>query len=167
LEIDETLGEAYAVLAFTVLFYDWNWPEAERLVRQALELNPNLAFAYECYSNLLTTQGKFDDAVAEIKCAEELDPMSPRAMLMTSWTLYQARQFTEAIASARKAAAMQDDFAQANIHLGNALTEVGELDEAVKVLRMAAEIWGKSGMPRYMLAFARARRAIVRRSKRF
>ncbi|HTH37458.1 MAG TPA: protein kinase, partial [Pyrinomonadaceae bacterium] len=103
LEIDETLGEAYAVLAFTVLFYDWNWPEAERLVRQALELNPNLAFAYECYSNLLTTQGKFDDAVAEIKCAEELDPMSPRAMLMTSWTLYQARQFTEAIASARKA----------------------------------------------------------------
>ncbi len=157
LEIDETLGEAYAVLAFTILFYDWNWAEAETLVRQALDLNPNFAFAHECYSNLMLSQGKFEEAVAAIKRAEDFDPMSPRSMLMTSWTLYQARRYSEAIASARKANAMQDDFAQANIHLGNALIEAGELDEAVAALRHAAEIWSRSGMPRYMLAFARAR----------
>ncbi len=157
LEIDNSLGEAYAVLAFTVLFYDWNWPAAEAMVRQALELNPNLAFAHECYSNLLSTQGRFDEAVAAIKRAEELDPVSPRAILMTSWTLYQARRFEESVAAARKGSAMQDNFAQGNLHLGNALIEIGQLDEAVATLRNAAENWGRSGMPRYMLAFARAR----------
>jgi tetratricopeptide (TPR) repeat protein len=157
LEIDDALGEAYAVLAFTVLFYDWNWSAAEALVKQALELNPNLAFAHECYSNFLSSQGRFDEAVAAIKRAEELDPVSPRAILMTSWTLYQARRFEEAIAAARKGNAMQEDFAQGRLHLGNALIEIGKLDEAVLTLRTSAEIWGKSGMPRYMLAFARAR----------
>lgn len=157
LEIDDGLGEAYAVLAFTVLFFDWNWPEAERLVTRALDLNPNFGFAHECYSNFLSTQGRFDEAVAAIRRAEELDPVSPRAILMTSWTLYQVRRFSEAVASARKAGAMQEDFAQGALHLGNSLIETGELDEAVSVLRSAAEIWGRSGMPRYMLAFARAR----------
>lgn len=157
LEIDETLGEAYAVLAFTVLFYDWNWPAAEELVKQALDLNPNYAFAHECYSNFLSSQGRFDEAVAAIKRAEELDPVSPRAILMTSWTLYMARRYTESAAAARKGNAMQENFAQGSLHLGNALIETGELDEAVLTLRQAAEIWPRSGMPRYMLAFARAR----------
>lgn len=157
LEIDENLGEAYAVLAFTVLFYDWNWLEAERLVKRAMELNPNFGFAHECYSNFLASQGRFDEAEAAIRRAEELDPVSPWAILMTSWTLYQLRRFDDAVASARKGNAMQDDFAQGNLHLGNALIETGEVDEAVGLLRYAAEIWGRSGMPRYMLAFARAR----------
>jgi serine/threonine protein kinase/tetratricopeptide (TPR) repeat protein len=157
LEIDDTLGEAYAVLAFTVLLFDWNWPAAEALVKQALELNPNNPFAYECYSNFLSSQGRFDEAITAIKRAEELDPVSPRAILMTSWTLYQARRFDEAAAAAKKANAMQENFSQGNLHLGNALIEIGELDEAVIALRQSAEIWGRSGMPRYMLAFARAR----------
>lgn len=157
LEIDDSLGEAYAVLAFTVLLLDWNWSGAELLIKQALDLNPNFAFAHECHSNYLLSQGRFDEAVAAIKRAEELDPVSPRAILMTSWTLYNARRFEEAVASAEKANAMQENFAQGNLHLGNALIEVGKLDEAVSVLRKAAEIWGKSGLPRYMLAFARAR----------
>ena len=156
LEIDESLGEAYAVLAFTVLFYDWNWPECERLLRQALELNPNLAFAHECYSNFHCTQGRFEEAISEIRRAEELDPVSPRAILMTSWTLYQARRYADSIACARKANAMQENFPQGNIHLGNGLIHTGRLEEAVSVLRKAAETWGRSGLPRYLLAFARA-----------
>ncbi len=157
LAIDDTLGEAYAVLAFTVLFYDWNWSAAENLIKQALDLNPNNPFAFECYSNLLTTRGRHDDAVVAIKRAEELNPMSPRAMLMTSWTLYQARRYEEAVQAARKACGMQENFPQGDLHLGNALIEIGSLDEAVEALRRASETWGRSGMPRYMLAFARAR----------
>ncbi len=156
LEIDDNLGEAYAVLAFAVLFGDWNWPEAEFLIGQALKLNPNHGFAHECYSNFLVAQGRFDEALVEIKRAEELDPVSPRAILMTSWTLYQTRNYEEAVEKARKGNAMQEEFAQGMIHLGNALTAIGELDEAVAALRRAAEIWSRSGMPRYMLCFARA-----------
>ena len=156
LEIDDALGEAYAVLAFAVLCGDWNWSECEFLIGEGLRLNPNFGFAHECYSNFLLAQGRIDEAIVEIKRAEELDPVSPRAILMTSYTLYQSRHFDEAVDKARKGNGMQDDFPQGLIHLGNALTARGDNDEAVTVLRKAAEIWGKSGLPRYILCFARA-----------
>ena len=156
LEIDPAFGEAYAVLAFSTLLYDWNWPEAEFLVKRSLELNPNNPFAHECYSNLLCTQGQFDGAMAEIDKAEALDPVAPRSILMTSWCNYQAGNFETAVAKARKAREMQDRFPQALLHLGNALTAAGETEEAVEVLKQSCELWPDNGMPRYMLCFALA-----------
>lgn len=157
LAIDPDMGEAYAGLAFAVFLGEWNWSDAETLVRRALELNPHHPFAHECYSNLLCTQGRFDEAVTAIKRAQELDPVSPRAILMTAWTLYMCRRFEEAAEHARKGNAMRPDFPQGLLHLGNALTAIGETDEAVRVLRRSAELWGAAGLPRYLLAFARAK----------
>ncbi|MCW5956994.1 MAG: protein kinase [Pyrinomonadaceae bacterium] len=156
LEIDDSLGEAYSIFAFVVLLYDWNFQDAEQLAKKAVEFSPNNPFAHECYSNFLTAQGRFEEGIAEIRRAEALDPVSPRAILMTAWTLYQARRFDDAVAKARKAVAMQDNFPQGSLHLGNALIHIGNLDEAVSVLRQSAEGWGRSGLPRYILAFARA-----------
>lgn len=156
IEIDGSMAEAYAVSAFIELLYGWDWPEAEYLVTKALDINPNYGFAHECYSNLLCSQGRFDEAVDEIKRAESLDPVSPRSILMSAWTLYQARRFDEAVAAARKANEMQPDFPQGLLHLGNCLTAAGEHDEAVTVLRRSSELWGGSGLPRHLLAFARA-----------
>ena len=156
LEIDNTLGEAYSIFAFAVLLYDWNFPAAEYIAKKAIEVSPNNPFAHECYANFLASQGRFDEGIAEIRKAEALDPVSPRAILMTSWTLYQARRFREAESKARKAVAMQEDFPQGGLHLGNALVHTGKVDEAVEVLRKSPEGWGRSGLPRYMLAFARA-----------
>lgn len=156
LEIDDSLGEAYAALAFTVFIHDWNWVDGQYLVERALELNPNYGFGHECYSNFLTAQGRFDEGIAEILRAEELDPVSPRAILMTAWTLYQARRFDESVAKARKAIEMQENFPQGLLHLGNSLTQAGKPSEAVAVLRESAELWGEAGMPRYMLCHARA-----------
>ncbi|HEX6125095.1 MAG TPA: hypothetical protein VFZ23_06945, partial [Pyrinomonadaceae bacterium] len=156
LEIDNGLGEAYAALAFAVLLSDWNWTDAEFLAKRAIELSPNYPFAHECYSNFLVAQGRFDEGLAEMKLAEDLDPVSPRTILMRSWTLYQCRRFEESVALARKANAMQPDFPQGLLHLGNSLTGVGEYEEAVACLRESSELWGEAGMPRYMLAHARA-----------
>lgn len=156
LEIDDSLGEAYAVLAFSIFLSEWNWSDAEFLVKRALELSPNYFFAHECYSNFLIAQGRFDEGIAEIRRAEELDPVSPRSILMTAWSLYQTRNFTESVAKARRAVAMQENFPQGLLHLGNALTGAGQFTEAVAVLRRSAEMWGKSGLPRYMLCHARA-----------
>ncbi|MCD9189030.1 MAG: protein kinase [Pyrinomonadaceae bacterium] len=154
LEIDDQSGESYAQLAFATLLYDWNWAEAEKLVKRSLELSPNYSFAHECYSNFLASQGRFDEAVAEIKRAEELDPLAPKAMLMTSWTLYQVRNFSKGIAKARRVREMVGDFPQVLLHLGNSLTNAGKLAEAVEVLQLAVELWKDSAMPRYMLIYA-------------
>jgi serine/threonine protein kinase/tetratricopeptide (TPR) repeat protein len=156
LEVNDSLGEAYAALAFGVFLFDWNWADAEYLVKRAIDLNPNYSFAHECYSNFLVAQGRFDEGIREIRKAEELDPISPRAIMMTAWTLYQCRRYDEAVAKARKAYAMSKGLPQAMLHLGNNLTATGELDEAISILRKSAEAWGRSGLPRYMLAHARA-----------
>ncbi len=156
LEIDPTLGKAYAALAFTVFLYQWNWDEAEMLVKQAIELDPNYGPAHEFYSNYLISQGRTDEGLREIRIAEQLDPGSPRAVLMTAWTLYQARRYSEALIKARSAYDMQPDLPQSMLHLGNILIATGEYDEAVRLLRLSAEAWSFSGLPRYLLAFARA-----------
>lgn len=156
LEIDSSLGEAYALLAFSTLAYDWSWSDADYLVRRAIELAPHFPFAHECLSNILASQGRFAEAIEAIRRAEELDPVSPRAIVMTSWTLYQCGHFEEAVEKARKAVEMQEEFPQGLLHLGNALASAGKPAEAVAVLRRSAEMWGKSGLPRYMLCHARA-----------
>jgi TolB-like protein/Tfp pilus assembly protein PilF len=156
LKIDDSLGEAFAIKAFITLLYDWNWAEAERLIKHSLELNPNFGFAHECYSNFFSTQGITNEAVSEIKRAEELDPLSPRAKLMTSWTFYVTRRFPEAIAKAGEANNMQANFAQALLHLGNAQLHIGEIKEAVKNLRHSTKVWVGGAMPKFMLCFALA-----------
>jgi eukaryotic-like serine/threonine-protein kinase len=155
LEIDDSLGEAYAVLAFSTLLYEWDWPGAEQLVRRSLELSPNHSFAHECYSNYLSTQGRFDEAVVEIKRSEDLDPVAPKTILMTAWTMYQTRHFRESVLRARKAGDMQDNFPQGLLHLGNALTQIGRTDEAILRLQESVRLWD-SGMTKYLLCFALA-----------
>ena len=156
LKIDNLLGEAYALLSFITLLYDWDWAEAERLVKRALELNPNYYFAHEAYSAFFVSQGIFKEGRGEIVRAEELDPLSPRAKLMTSWTFYQTREFPKALEKARQANEMQKDFAQGFLHLGNTLSPNGKTKEAVEVLRKSVSFWENAGMPLYLLCFALA-----------
>lgn len=156
ISIDADSAEALSRKAFIELLWKRDWKEAERLVRLAIDSNPDTPFAHECLSNIYCSQGIFDEAVSEILKAEALDPFAPRAVLMSSWTYYLCRMNTEATQKARKALAMAPGMPQAMLHLGNSLTEAGEYDEAVKLLRLSAESWKAAGLPRYMLAFARA-----------
>ena len=75
LEIDDSLGEAYATLGLINALL-WNWAEAEKACKRSIELNPNYATARHWYSRLLNTLGRKDEALAEIKRANEIDPLS-------------------------------------------------------------------------------------------
>ncbi len=75
LEIDDSLGEAYATLGLVNALL-WNWTEAEKAYKRSIELNPNYATARQWYSRLLNTLGRKDEALAEIKRANEIDPLS-------------------------------------------------------------------------------------------
>jgi serine/threonine protein kinase/Tfp pilus assembly protein PilF len=156
IEIDDSLGEAYAVLAFCVFLSEWNWAGAEFLVQKAIELSPNHPFAHECLSNFYTAQGRFEEGIEEILKAEELDPLSPRAKLMSAWTLYQCRHYEQALEKAEAANRMQTDSPQGLLHLGNILIELGRIDEAVPMLKTSAELWQSSAMPKYLYCFALA-----------
>src|SRR5258708_3125368 len=58
--LDPNLGSAHVRLGYVRLFYDWDWPAAEREYRRALEINPSLPEAQLGYANYLATLGHFD-----------------------------------------------------------------------------------------------------------
>jgi DNA-binding winged helix-turn-helix (wHTH) protein/tetratricopeptide (TPR) repeat protein len=76
LELDETLAEAHAALAWELLHYDWDFAGAEREFKRAIELNPGYGSAHLWYAMFLALVGRFDEAFVEITLAEQIDPMS-------------------------------------------------------------------------------------------
>ena len=77
LQLDETLAEAHAALAQIRLYRDWYWTGAEQAFQRALELNPNLPQARAHYAMYLCLYGRYDEAVAEIERAHQVDPLNP------------------------------------------------------------------------------------------
>ena len=76
-ELDNNLAEAHTSLANVLDSFEWNWVEATKEFQTAIELNPNYATAHHWYSDgVLLPAGKFDEAIAEMKRAQELDPLS-------------------------------------------------------------------------------------------
>ena len=99
-------AEAYAALASLQGYYDWQWETAQH----ALEINPSLAIAHYHNSWFHVLFGRMEEAIAEHKRAQELDPLMP---LHTAWLggIYQLLgRYDEAIAEAQKAMAIDPNF---------------------------------------------------------
>ncbi|RLD92973.1 MAG: hypothetical protein DRJ29_10210 [Bacteroidetes bacterium] len=76
LKLDESLAEAYTVLATLGDFVDFDWEAAEKAFQRALELNPNYSTAHHYYAEHLSIIGKYEEARLHIEKAIELDPLS-------------------------------------------------------------------------------------------
>ena len=97
-EVDPMLGEAHFVLAQTLELYDWNWYEAERQYKLALELSPNYAPAHVEYARFLqSVLGRNDEALKQMAYAAELNPRDPEIRLYMGFVTYAARQYDSAI----------------------------------------------------------------------
>ena len=156
LQIDETLSEAHAVLAFATLCYDHDFRRAEELYRRSIELNANYANAHQWYSNLLTATGRFSEGLREVMRAVEINPLSPMDLAMLCWTLYQSGDFERAIAEAQKVIAVDPNFPISYIPLSAALERVGRYDEAIAAGRKAAELLRGTIVPLWALGHALA-----------
>jgi tetratricopeptide (TPR) repeat protein len=154
IELDDSLGEAYATLGLSIESADWNWEETERLYQRSLELNPNYPLAHEWYSSLLIGTGRFEEGLREIKRAEELDPLSLRERTLTAWSFYQARQHPEAIAKGQQLIDLDRYYPQGHLQLGNALLEVGETAKGLAALRESVRLMPGTALPMCLLCFA-------------
>jgi len=76
IEIDPDLGEAYEEHAWTLHKFRWDFQGAEAGFRRALELEPGAASAHDGLAHSLLPQGRFDEALREIKSAQQIDPLS-------------------------------------------------------------------------------------------
>ena len=97
LELDPESAEAHTSLAFTRLFLDWDWTGSEEGFQRALKLDPTYATGHQWYAELLTVLGRFDEALAEARAAEELDALSYATPTSLVNVFYYARRYDEAL----------------------------------------------------------------------
>ena len=140
LRLDESLADAHAALGYVHLVYDWDGPAAEKSLLRALDLNPALAVARLNYAAYLSTQGRFDETIREVKRALDLDPKSIRTHALGTTLLLFCRRYDEAIELARKGLEFEPGSAFILAFQGVALAELHRFEEAVANVRKAASL---------------------------
>jgi TolB-like protein/DNA-binding winged helix-turn-helix (wHTH) protein/Tfp pilus assembly protein PilF len=156
LELDDQLAEAESSLAYVTLLYDWDWEGAEKRFRQAIAINPNYASAHHFYSICLMTRGKQTEAVAEIKRAQELDPLSLIVNDVVGWIYYEGRQYDQAIEQYNKTLEADANYAPALLDLGTAYLRQGNYSNAIAQFEKARAVDGENGVVLSGLAQAHA-----------
>jgi len=132
-ELDPMLSEAQSALA-SIRAREYDWQDAERRFRRAIDLNPNNALAHlQLGFSVLVVQGRFDEGLEEVRRAVSLDPLSPYINTEFGRALLWAGRYREAVGQLRKAIALDASRARPYDALGRALALDGKFDEALAI----------------------------------
>ncbi len=142
LEIDDTLAEAHASLAYFKFSYEWDWPGAEAEFRRAIELSPNYATAHHWYGYYLAVRGRFDESLAEMRRGEEIDPLSLIIKTNIGRLLFWERKYDLAIAQFKSVLEMDPNFASASEKLAEAYEAKQMYPEAIAEYQKWAALVG-------------------------
>ncbi|MBT8399629.1 MAG: protein kinase, partial [Rhodothermia bacterium] len=154
LAADESLAEAHTSLGTVLASYDWNRPDAEQAFFRAMELNPNYATAHHWYGLwCLLPEGRFDEAIDQLRVASELDPMSLALKAGLGWVHYLARSYDKAEADLRDMLAEHPDFVMAHDILGQTLLQMGRTDEAIEELERSTQLSDRRTLSLSLLAY--------------
>jgi len=157
LDLDDSLAEAHASLAWALFIYDWDWAGSDREFRRAIELNPRYATAHQWYAFLLASQGRLEEGIIEGHTALELDPASVSVRRSLGWLYFYARRYEQMVYHLSRAIAMNPAAEESYRVLGLAQALAGDLATAERVLREAVEMPGAGAYTMYTLGWALAR----------
>jgi len=155
LELDNTLSDAHTSLASLGMF-DWDWRSAGEEFRRAIELNPGYATAHQWYAWHLNLLGRKSEAIAEMRKAESLDPLSLIISADMADVLFVVGLYDESIRQSRKTLEMDPNFAIAHFELGQAYAQKRMYSEAIAELQRAIALSGSSTTFTSNLAYAYA-----------
>ena len=156
LELDNTLGEAHTALAYSLINYDWDWQSAEREYQRAIQLNPNYATAHQWYAECLSILGRHIESIAEIKKAQQLDPLSLIINQGVGGKFLYARRYDEAMAQFQRTLELYPRFPPTHQRLGWCYIQKRRYDEAIAEMQRAVEFSGKSTQMIAALGYAYA-----------
>jgi TolB-like protein len=145
LELEPKLAEAHVSLALVLLFFDWDFPAAQREFQSALALNPSYATAYHAYSACLAITGRLAAAIETSKRALAVDPLSIPIHNIVGEMLMFAGLWDEAVEQYRRAIEMDQNVALLHENLATVLAQKGQLQESVEECLVMRALRGETG----------------------
>src|SRR5882762_8279932 len=131
LALDDSLAEAHTTLADTYLYFDWDFVKSDQEFRRAIAANPNYPTAHQWYAECLYSVGRYHEAIAEAKRAQELDPLSPIISASLGAALLYSGRYDEAIEQYKKTMQMDPNIKLVRMDLASAYVQKKMYPEAI------------------------------------
>jgi serine/threonine-protein kinase len=154
--LDPQLALGHTALASEQMYFEWNFPEAERHFRRALEVGPGDAAARQPFAMLLAALGRLDEAIALARESQSLEPTLATRAQSVGILYYYKRDYDRATAEFQHALKLQPGFPVGHFGLGRVYSAQGRHAEAI------AEITRSLGASRpigYLVELARVHAA--------
>jgi tetratricopeptide (TPR) repeat protein len=139
-ELDDSLAEAHRALAFAERYGTWDFRDAEKEFRRAIELDPNDPQVRRWYANAYAVPGRFDEALEQIDKAQELDPSSNATLADKGLMLFNAGRTQEGVALLKEVERSAPSFRSPHAYLARINIVLGDysafLDEEERTAQM-------------------------------
>jgi tetratricopeptide (TPR) repeat protein len=145
IELAPELAEPHASLGYVAGIFDWDWPTAERELREAMRLNPRYPWAPHWYG-LLAMSKSLDDALEYVKRARDLDPLSPFLATAVGIIHHIRRENSAALRVYSQLLDAEEAFAPGHYYLGLTYEQMGRYEEATEHLRRAAAMGSRGSL---------------------
>jgi serine/threonine protein kinase/Tfp pilus assembly protein PilF len=139
-ELDDSLTQAHVELGDMYVCYNYDWAKAERELQRAIDLSPNDATAPEYYAWYLTSVGRTDESLMQIRRAEQLDPLSAEIASLGGWFLYYARHYDEAVTELGKSLELDRNYWLGYYFLAQTYQQQRRFSEAITALETARKL---------------------------
>lgn len=153
MELDESIGEAHDTLGLLSADFDWDWDNADREFKRAIDLAPSYSCAHEDRANFLASLGRRAETLEEIAKIQQLD-YAPAATWTVSNAYSQLRDYPELIKASKRALLLDPNDAGQHYFLGVGYESTGKFQEAISEYQKAVQL--SNGAPDMAVALAHA-----------
>jgi TolB-like protein/DNA-binding winged helix-turn-helix (wHTH) protein/Tfp pilus assembly protein PilF len=130
LTLDDTQGEAHAILGHIDFLWEWDWATAEVEYKRALQLGPRSSMIQIRYAIFLASMGRSREAIEQMKEAHIVDPVSLLSNDLFGFVYYLSHDFDHAIDQYKKTLALYPDAEAVHVYLARSYELKGMLPEA-------------------------------------
>jgi TolB-like protein/Tfp pilus assembly protein PilF len=131
LDLDETLAEAHCTLGLIKSWYDLDWDGADREFQVALALDPSQITALIWHSLYLAASGRFQEGIASVQRAREIEPLSASVNVYLGLAQTHAGQYDLALRQFQQSVELEPAYYRSHMFLGRLLSWLDRHDEGI------------------------------------
>src|SRR4029077_3200092 len=140
LDLDHSMADAHAPLAFATTFYDYDFVSAEKEFERSIELNPRYPTAHHWFGYYLALMGRYEESYATVKRAVRLDPDSLMIRVSIGWVSAWARRYDQAFEQFEKVLDLDPNLLWAQSGIAYTLGAKSMHERAITAARTAVEL---------------------------